>query len=99
MVDGSPKVIDFGLADREWAANTDLSKAPGYVKSRAAKPAEWAPPGSLGEVRMDVRIEGSNVVLVVRDNEEDPALTMTPDTARELASQLLKAADTAGGRH
>lgn len=31
---GQPKIGDVALADREWAAGTDLSKAPGYVKER-----------------------------------------------------------------
>jgi hypothetical protein len=36
--DGSGKALgitDFAIADAEWDANTDLSKAPGYVKVRA----------------------------------------------------------------
>jgi phage terminase Nu1 subunit (DNA packaging protein) len=33
-VNGQPKIRDATLADREWEANTDLSKAPGYVKQR-----------------------------------------------------------------
>lgn len=37
---GRPAIIDVDLADREWAASTDLSKAPGYVKERAAPVAE-----------------------------------------------------------
>jgi phage terminase Nu1 subunit (DNA packaging protein) len=35
-VKGQPKIRDAVLADREWDANTDLSKAPGYVKQRGA---------------------------------------------------------------
>jgi hypothetical protein len=35
-VRGQPKIRDAALADREWDANTDLSKAPGYVKQRGA---------------------------------------------------------------
>lgn len=32
---GQVKIADPLLADREWAANTDLTKAPNYVKERA----------------------------------------------------------------
>lgn len=32
---GRPKIADIGLADQEWAARTDLTKAPAYVKERA----------------------------------------------------------------
>lgn len=34
-VKGLPRIADVDLADQEWAANTDLSRAPGYVKARA----------------------------------------------------------------
>jgi hypothetical protein len=36
-VDGTPQIADPDLADEEWAANTDLTKAPTYVKQRAAR--------------------------------------------------------------
>lgn len=32
---GRPRIADPGLADREWKASTDLSRAPGYVRERA----------------------------------------------------------------
>ena len=35
---GKAKIADPELADREWAANTDLSRAPGYVKEQAEAP-------------------------------------------------------------
>jgi hypothetical protein len=35
-VDGVTKIADVALADKEWAATTDLSKAPDAVKARAA---------------------------------------------------------------
>lgn len=42
---GQPKIADPELADREWDASTDYSKAPGYVKERAsARAAAAAPP-------------------------------------------------------
>ena len=42
-VRGQPKIRDPELADQEWDANTDLSKAPGYVKERADKRASAMP--------------------------------------------------------
>lgn len=36
VVAGAPKIANWELADQEWTANTDLSKAPGSVKARAA---------------------------------------------------------------
>ena len=35
-VDGVAQIADPALADQEWAANTDLTRAPAYVKARAA---------------------------------------------------------------
>lgn len=35
-VNGQPKISNPELADQEWDATTDLSKAPGYVRERAA---------------------------------------------------------------
>src|SRR4051794_30803735 len=35
-IDGVTKIADVALADQEWAATTDLSKAPDAVKVRAA---------------------------------------------------------------
>lgn len=34
--DRPPQIADVALADREWAANTDLSRAPDAVKAQAA---------------------------------------------------------------
>lgn len=31
---GDPKIADVALADQEWEANTDLSRAPAFVKER-----------------------------------------------------------------
>lgn len=36
---GKTKIADLAVADAEWAANTDLSKAPAYVKERGFAPA------------------------------------------------------------
>lgn len=38
--DKKPKIGDVALADQEWTANTDLSKAPAYVKERSAARAD-----------------------------------------------------------
>jgi hypothetical protein len=47
---GKAKIADVALADQEWAANTDLSKAPGYVKDRGGDAAP-APTGARGKAR------------------------------------------------
>ena len=47
IVDGATR-IDFALADREWADNTDLSKAPDHVKIQA-----FSRPGCSGTHRQD----------------------------------------------
>jgi hypothetical protein len=43
IIDGRPRIANVELADREWAQNTDLSRAPGYVKARESSPPS-APP-------------------------------------------------------
>lgn len=40
---GRPMISDPDLADREWEASTDLSKAPGYVKERESARAAQTP--------------------------------------------------------
>lgn len=50
---GKPKIGDVAIADAEWAANTDLSKAPGSVKERAA------PGGSPRRVKASALAEAS----------------------------------------
>jgi len=47
---GQPKIADIALADKEWAENTDLTRAPAFVKERGldvqtSAPAPGAPPG------------------------------------------------------
>ncbi len=42
-VNGAPKIADPEMADREWAANTDLSRAPDYVKLLGAGLGDDAP--------------------------------------------------------
>jgi hypothetical protein len=51
---GQPKIADVGLADAEWTQNTDLSRAPGYVKARgnqavqtSARPSSTPPADAL----------------------------------------------------
>lgn len=40
---GGMKIADPDLADREWDENTDLSRAPGYVRARAEGRSDEAP--------------------------------------------------------
>lgn len=46
-IDGKPKITDFTLADQEWDANTDLSRAPTYVKERTEGGPSPAPVSTL----------------------------------------------------
>lgn len=55
---GSPKIADIELAKQEWAAGTDHSKSPGYVKERASA----APVGSPAPA--DPRWEPADTPLV-----------------------------------
>lgn len=45
-VDGTAQVADPDLADREWSNNTDLTKAPAYVKERADRVPPTGTPGT-----------------------------------------------------
>lgn len=49
IVKGKPKIADVALADQEWEANTDLTKAPASVKARAAARGVAVPSISLAE--------------------------------------------------
>lgn len=46
LVGGKAKIADPALADQEWEANTDLSRAPGYVKERQAPTAAGPSPST-----------------------------------------------------
>lgn len=50
-VNGEPKIGDVASADAEWAANTDHTKAPGYVKERGLDPASAGLPSAAQEVK------------------------------------------------
>jgi phage terminase Nu1 subunit (DNA packaging protein) len=73
---GQPKIADPALADREWTAGTDLSKAPGYVKERASAARAAAPaPRAPGVPRASAP---------PADAEEEPAnLNLAEESARE----------------
>jgi len=40
---GHPKIADVALADKEWAENTDLTRAPAFVKERGLEVQTSAP--------------------------------------------------------
>ncbi len=46
---GGMKIADPDLADREWDENTDLSRAPGYVRARAEGRGDEAPAPPSGD--------------------------------------------------
>lgn len=53
LVDGVPKIADAALADREWASNTDVSRAPIDVKERASRAVGVAVSTELAVVSID----------------------------------------------
>jgi hypothetical protein len=59
-VDGVTKIADVALADREWAATTDLSKAPDAVKARAAAQAPATTDPILTIYSPDAPVEGTD---------------------------------------
>lgn len=67
MVKGKAQIGDVALADREWAANTDLSRAPGFVKERRAP--------SEGETVTDGPVTPSGVTAPPRNTARRPALS------------------------
>jgi hypothetical protein len=76
---GVPKIRDPDLADREWDANTDPSKAPGYVKERVsarARAAAGSPP------RTNPAGAGDNAG-GEGDLEEPDNLSLAEESARE----------------
>ncbi len=62
---GNPKIGDPDLADREWDANTDLTKAPAYVKEREAA-RQAATPGQVAAAAPDAEISLSNAAARVK---------------------------------
>lgn len=78
---GDPKIVDPDLADLEWEASTDLSKAPSYVRERAEAapaPASPAPPAPHRTPRGTTR-------LLPPDGEvqDPPGLSLALESARE----------------
>jgi hypothetical protein len=59
---GKAKIANVALADEEWAANTDLTKAPTYVKARAGTPRQAAatdaskPPHLSGDMSLTAAV-------------------------------------------
>ena len=73
---GKPVVLDPAVADQEWSNNTDLGKAPGYVKEReSARVTEGVTP------TRDARDTRDSDVLEGEAPELSPEMTMA-DAAR-----------------
>lgn len=79
---GDPKIADPDLADQEWAAHTDHSKAPAYVKEReSARVVVVAPPAegaTLSEASAAEKVWKAKLAEL---------------KYRELAGELVEAAD------
>lgn len=83
------KIIDVALADQEWAANTDLNKAPAYVKDRARLNAVVARPPH--ETTGGPAPQGSIADASAR--EKHWKAVTAEINAREAAGELVKKAD------
>jgi hypothetical protein len=62
-IDGVTKIADVALADQEWAATTDLSKAPDAVKVRAATARPAAQAETDGLDLADIPVDGDATIL------------------------------------
>jgi hypothetical protein len=82
---GQPKIGDVALADREWAAGTDLSKAPGYVKERETARAPARPPPPAGSPAPRPTAPSSPQPSPAGGEDGDPPedLSLGEQTARE----------------
>lgn len=87
---GDPKITDPELADREWEASTDLSKAPGYVRERAegiSAPPSVAPPDAPPSAAVPPRPAPRVVPPPPEPEGEDPdappGLSLALESARE----------------
>lgn len=89
---GEPKIADPELADREWAAGTDYSKAPGKVKVAAEPPRRTtSPPPELGPgdplapgpIAPPLPSGAPSVSAMDGEVEEPTDLSLTRESARE----------------
>ncbi len=84
MVRGKAQIGSIAVADREWTDNTDLSKAPTYVKERAARGTPL-----LGRAR-SLRPDGSRgTIMAMREERPENRPTALRDTPREGISVLV----------
>jgi hypothetical protein len=106
-VHGSRKILDVDVADREWAANTDLSKAPSYVVDRTARgegrmerrrlaqalndPGD----GPMDPARISITIVDNGLLFVVHDDDasDDGGFTLDRAGALALAERLIETAN------
>lgn len=110
-VNGQLRIADVDLADREWAANTDLSRAPATVIERSGSGAAPLPPGVVGDVG-DFRVYALPDLELVevhydeqRDEDWEPgeapqsyAAGIEPPVSRRLGELLIEAARRASRR-
>lgn len=84
-VDPDGRIQDPEAADREWAANTDHTRAPGYVKDQAD--GEWS----------DDDGEGAASLAQASAREKHWKAQLAELTFRERAGELVNAAEVAAG--
>lgn len=90
---GIPKIADPDLADREWTSNTDLSRAPDYVKARGGQADQSL---AVPPEHFSVFADGPYVVLACSPNDDDTdaalVFPVSRDTALQLAERLTQVA-------
>lgn len=103
-VKGQPKIADADLADAEWRQNTDLSRAPGFVKEREFEAAVFVQARGRHTLSVFADSESRQICAALRDGErglvllainDEELLPMTPELAADLGVMLLRVAGCA----
>lgn len=81
---GTPRIVDVKLADEEWARNTDLSKAPGYVKERSE-------PGQEGSQQLPAAPKGPSPLTEATTREKDARARLAELEYQRKAGGLINA--------
>lgn len=96
-VGGVPKIADPDLADQEWTANTDLSKAPGYVKARGG--AGTPPPAAQGDrgeaIEPDPDAQGEATIATASAREKHWRSKLAELQYKQRAGELVNGAEMA----
>jgi phage terminase Nu1 subunit (DNA packaging protein) len=90
------RIADPDLADAEWAANTDLSKAPGEVKARAAAAVQPADQGDQADpIEDEGDSQGAAAIAGASAREKHWKAKLAELQYRQRAGELVNAAEMA----